>query len=320
MARMRNRRMDGKTVVIVGASSGIGRGAALRLGQLGANVVAFARRGDVLDDLVAEIQAVGGAAVGVAGDISSASDIARLAETAVQSFGRIDVWVNDVGVGSVGSFWAIPLPEHVRVAEVNFIGFLHGAHAAVRLFLQQGRGTLINLASVESEVPLAFHSSYAATKAAVLSLTHTLHQELRLAGRSKDIKVCAILPWAIDTPWWAHAGNHSGHAPRMLGMEGPDHVVDAIVTACVRPRLLRAVGWKAKGARIAHRLTPRLAVRLSAEIARLEMRRGMPTPDTAGALHHPIAARASVEGGVRERMRREDERAREDSARTPATR
>jgi short-subunit dehydrogenase len=306
MATMRNMRMDGRTVVIVGASSGVGRGAALRLAQLGANVVAFARRGDVLDELVAEIRADGGSAVAVPGDISSASDIAMLAEAAVEEFHRIDVWINDVGVGSVGSFWAVPLPEHVRVAEVNLVGFMHGAHTALRLFLEQGRGTLVNLASVESEVPLAYHSSYAATKAAVLSLTRTLHQELRLAGRSKDIKVCAILPWALDTPWWSHAGNHTGHAPRMLGMEGPDHVVDAIVMACLRPRLLRAVGWKAKGARLAYRVAPRLAVRLSADIARIEMGKGMPAPDTAGALHQPVSAGVGVEGGVRERMRDED--------------
>lgn len=303
---MRNMRMDGRTVVIVGASSGMARGAALALGRLGANVVVFARRGDALDDLAAEIERDGGRALAVAGDISSSADIDRLAQAAVSRFDRIDVWINSVGIGSFGSFWAVPLRDHVRVAEVNFIGFLHGAHTAVRLFLQQGGGTLINIASVEGEVPLAYHSSYAATKAAVQSLTRALRQELRLAGRSRTISVASILPWAIDTPFWLHAGNHTGHAPRMAFMEDPAPVVDAIVKTCVRPRVWRTVGLKARAAWIAHRIAPALTDRVSADIIGFQTRKGIPAPDTAGALYEPVPGGLSVEGGVRERMRRED--------------
>lgn len=303
--------MDGRTVVVAGASSGIGRGTAKRLAQLGADVVAFARRGDVLDDLVTEIRADGGSAIAVAGDVSSQEDVARLADAAVREFGRVDVWINDVGVGAIGAFWTVPLPDHVRVARVNLIGLLHGTHTAMRLFLEQGRGTLVNIASVESEVPLAYHSSYAATKAAVLSLTRSLQEELRLAGRSGLISVCAILPWALDTPWWVHAANRTGHAPRMAAMEGPERVVEAIVRACARPRRQRTIGWKARGARMAHRLAPRLTVAMAAEIVRVQTRKGTPVPDTAGALHEPSPAGVGIEGGVRERMRREDRRTRD---------
>lgn len=77
-------------------------------------------------------------------------------------------------------------------------------------------------------------NTYAATKAAVLSLSRSLNQELRLAGED-DIKVGTIMPWAVDTPWWRYAANYTGHAPRMAMMDDPQIVIDAIVKACIHP-------------------------------------------------------------------------------------
>ena len=298
--------LSGKTVVIAGASSGIGRGAAERLAALGANVVVAARRGDVLDELAAEIAAAGGSALAVATDVSDSGAVARLADAAVARFGRIDVWINNVGIGALGLFWEVPVEDHRRVVDVNLAGLMYGAHAALRQFLEQGAGVLLNIGSVESEVPLAYQSSYAATKAAVLSLSRSLNEELRLVGRHDTIKVGTVMPWAIDTPWWSHAANYTGQAPRMALMDDPSVVVDAIVAACTDPKEEQPVGPKARAADVSHHLFPDLTERLSAKIADAELDRAGRAPHTAGSIHEPSPEGVTVDGGVRERMKRED--------------
>ncbi|MBN8804457.1 MAG: SDR family NAD(P)-dependent oxidoreductase, partial [Sphingopyxis terrae] len=127
-----------------------------------------------------------------------------------------------------------------------------------RRFVARGRGTVVNLGSIDSETPLAYQASYAATKAAVLSLGRSLTQELRLVG-ADDVQVATILPFAVDTPWWDHAANHSGHEPRMAAMDDPWEVVDAIVDACADPRGERHVGAKSAGDALVHHLLPRAA-------------------------------------------------------------
>ncbi|MEF2977330.1 SDR family NAD(P)-dependent oxidoreductase [Subtercola sp. YIM 133946] len=148
---------------------------------------------------------------------------------------HIDVWVNNVGIGALGLFWDIPLDDHARVIDVNLKGLIYGAHTALRLFRAQGAGILINVGSVDSEVPLAYQASYAASKAAVLSLGRSLNEELRLVGDDDTISVGTILPWAVDTPWWTHAANYTGHEPRMAAMDDPAIVIEAIVAACTNP-------------------------------------------------------------------------------------
>nr|WP_314255903.1 SDR family NAD(P)-dependent oxidoreductase [uncultured Devosia sp.] len=297
--------ISGKTIVIAGASSGFGRGAALELARQGANVVVAARRIEALDSLVSEIVAAGGKAVSAKCDVSSAKDVAKLKDTAVQHYGRIDVWVNNVGVGALGLFWDIPIEDHARLIDVNLKGLLYGAHAALLEFKAQGFGVLVNVGSIDSEVPLAYQASYAATKAAVLSLSRSLNEELRLA-ELPDIKVATIMPWAVDTPWWTHAANYTGHQPRMAAMDDPEIVVDAIVRACVHPKEEMPVGPKAHASNISHHLFGDLTERLSADIAHREVHKAWLAPSTTGSLHTPMSEGTSVDGGIRARMKQED--------------
>lgn len=300
--------LDQATIVIAGASSGFGRGAALELARRGANVVIAARRTDLLDELTEEIHADGGSALAVTVDVSAPDDIARLHRSAIDKFGHIDVWVNNVGVGALGLFWEIPLEVHARLVDVNLKGLLYGAHAALSTFVSQGAGTLVNVASIDSEVPLALQNTYAATKAAVLSLTRSLNQELRLAGHDETIKVAAIMPWAVDTPWWDHAANYTGHTPRMAAMDDPQIVIDAIVDACLHPKEEMPVGPKARASDLSHHLLPDLTERLSANIADRERDKGDGAPHTTGTLFDPLDTGRGIDGGVRARMEREDAR------------
>ncbi|TDN88501.1 SDR family NAD(P)-dependent oxidoreductase [Microbacterium sp. BK668] len=301
----------GKTIVVAGASSGFGRGAAERLGELGANVVVAARRSAVLDEVAEKITSAGGAALAVPTDVSDPDAVHRLAQAALQRFGGIDLWVNNVGIAALGFFWDVPLPDHARIVDVNVKGLMYGAHVALRHFVERGEGTLVNVGSVESEIPLAYQTSYAASKAAVLSLGRSLNEELRLAGLSDRIKVGTIMPWAVDTPFWSHTANYTGRTPRMAALDDPRIVVDAIVRACVDPKEEQPVGGKARGAKLSHQLFPDLAERVSAKIADAESKKGVPVANTTGAIYEPLVAGTTVDGGVRERVEREDEERRE---------
>jgi len=297
----------GKTYVVTGASSGLGRGVAERLGEMRANVVLTARRAEVLEEVAARITAAGGTALVVAGDVSKQEDVQRLLDAAVARFGRVDVWINNAAVGAIGRFDTIPVEDHARIIDVNLKGVIYGSHLALQQFKRQGGGTLVNIGSVESVVPLAYHASYAATKAAVLSLGRTLNEELRLAGVGGTIRVATVTPWAVDTPFFDHAANYSGRRGRMIMMDDPAKVVDVIVRASVYPREEVPAGWKARGALWAHWLAPDTTEHLAADIAHAEQfEKAAPLPPTSGAVHQPMQAGSSVDGGVRARMKQED--------------
>jgi short-subunit dehydrogenase len=165
---------------------------------------------------------------------------------------------------------------------------------------QQGSGTLVNIGSVESEVPLAYQASYAATKAGVLALGRALNEELRLAGLPA-VHVATVMPWASDTPFFTHVGNYSGRQPAMIRPDPPEKVVEAIVWVSVNPREELPVGWKAGVSTAGHRLFPDLTERLSADMSHeAQMERAPPAPNGPGALHRPLEAGRGVRGGMLE--------------------
>ncbi len=296
----------GQVVVITGASSGFGRGAAVKFAEQGADVVLAARRTHLLEEVARECEAKGARALVVTTDVADAGAVSRLAEAAVQRFGRIDVWVNNAGVGVISRFEDAPMEDYSRLIDVNLKGVVYGSHVALRQFRRQGQGTLVNIGSIDSEVPLAYQATYSATKAGVLSLGRALNEELRLNGQEK-IKVATIMPWAVDTPWWRHAANYTGKSPRMAAMDDPSKVVDAIVRTAVNPREEVAVGWKAKGSYTSHRLFPDLTERISGNIAqKYQIDTAPPSAPTQASLYHPMPEGTGVEDGVRARMAEED--------------
>ncbi|WP_375419776.1 SDR family NAD(P)-dependent oxidoreductase [uncultured Sphingomonas sp.] len=299
-------RVAGRTYVVVGASSGFGRGIALRLGQLRANVVLAARRTDQLEEIAGQIRAAGGQALVVGTDVAQVDQVEALAGAAEQRFGRFDVWMNIAGVGANGRFWDVPAADYSRIVDVNLKGVIYGSQIALRRFIAQRSGTLINMGSVESEVPLAYHATYAATKAGVLSLGRSLNEEIRHAGLARSVKVSTVMPWAVDTPFFQHTANYSGHADRMVLMDGPEKVVQALLWASVHPKEEVPVGWKAQAASSAHHLFPDLTEAISANIHRAQLKKGTPVSATAGSVHQPMQEGTGVDGGVRARMKAED--------------
>ncbi|WP_229254471.1 SDR family NAD(P)-dependent oxidoreductase [Dyadobacter linearis] len=306
LSKSGQRKLAGKTFVITGASSGFGRGVAEQLGEYKANVVLAARRGDLLEEVADVVRKAGGKAIVVVTDVSRPEDIQRLADTTKTVFGGADFWINDAGVGAIGRFETIPVAEYSKLVDVNFKGVVYGSNAAMALFKAQGHGKLINVGSVESAVPLAYHATYGSTKAAVRALGNVLHQEIRLSGNKKNIKVVTIMPWAVDTPFWGHAANYSGGTPRMAAMDGPGKVVNAIIFSSLHRKRELPVGWKARGAYISHRLFPHFTERISANIIhRYQIKNAPPAPATSGAVFAPMETGRGVDDGVRKRMKQE---------------
>jgi short-subunit dehydrogenase len=297
------KKISGKTYVIVGASSGLGRGVAQELGKYKANVVLAARRTDLLEEIADTIRSFGGNAVIVTMDISKSEDLQRVADAAIKEYAKIDVWINMAGVAALGRFWDIPVEDHARVIDVNLKGFIYGSRVAVEQFMKQKKGILINMGSVESEIPLAYQVSYSASKAGVRSLGLALNQELRL-NDYKDIKVVTIEPWAIDTPLWRHVANYSGVEPKMPLMEEPDKVVNAVLRKSIRPAKIVPVGWKAKGSSFFANVFPRFSEWLAGNIShKYQIEMGPEVPDTEGSLYHPVSEGRGVDDGANERMK-----------------
>src|SRR5690606_15932501 len=302
----KEKKLKGKTIVITGVSSGFGRGSTLRLTELGANVVGIARRGDALEELQIEIKARGGNFTPFTGDVSNPETIQALADIAVRDYGSIDIWINNVGIGALGYFWDIPLQDHSRLIDVNLKGLIYGSHTAIRHFILNKKGILINIGSIDSEVPLAMQNTYAATKAAVYSLGRSVAEELKLYG-NETIKISTIMPWAVDTPWWNHAANYTGHKPRMAAMDDPKIVIDAIIEACKNPESKIPVGYKATGSNIFHRIFPGWSEQFSCKVAKKESDKAFLTPHTTGSIYEPMPQYTGVDGGIRARMEIEDE-------------
>ncbi len=287
-------RFDRATVVIAGASSGIGLATALAFAREGANLVLGARRGDELARVASACRELGGRAVPFALDVGDEHQVQRLTDEAVRQFGGVDIWFNNAGVGVVGPFEVVPLEAHDRVIRTNLLGAVHGSHAAVRQFMaQDGKGVLINMASLGGVIPAPFAASYAASKFAIAGFTDALRAEL--AARSR-IEVCGVYPSFVDTPAMGYAGNYSGHALDRLHPElEPEDVAARIVELALKPRRALFIGGPPLPRLIAA-LTPDAALRRAAAWAQAGLRKAPPAEPTTGNLLRPPEQPASLHG------------------------
>lgn len=156
--------LHGKTVVITGASSGVGRAAAEAFATLGANVVIVARGQKGIDEAVSFCNNLNGTAVGVSADMSIERDVERVAGEALKITGKIDIWINNAGVMASGKFEEIPMEIHEQVIKTNLFGYMHGAYNAIRIFKEQNEGILINNVSIGGFMPAPYSAVYSASK------------------------------------------------------------------------------------------------------------------------------------------------------------
>ncbi|MFE2179910.1 SDR family oxidoreductase [Streptomyces sp. NPDC059455] len=169
--------IEGKVVAITGASSGIGAATATYLAEKGARLVLGARREDRLHEVVDQITARGGSAVGTVIDVTRREDLKRLTDVAVDRFGRLDVLVSNAGTMAVSPFDELRQDDWDGMVATHITGLLNGIGAALPVFRRQNSGQFVNIASTAAYVVKSPQAVYAATKTAVKVLTEGLRQE-----------------------------------------------------------------------------------------------------------------------------------------------
>ena len=207
----RRRPLGEQVVVITGASQGIGRETALLFGRRGASVVAAARNDVALRTLVEAIERVGGHAEAVVTDVTDYGALERLADRAIDRFGRIDTWINDAAVSVYAGVAELEPEEMDRVVRVDLLGQMFGSKVAVARMRPQGRGTIINVGSALSERAVPLQSAYVAAKHGVAGFTEALRLELKESAPGIDVVL--ILPSSIDTPLFNFARSKLGVMP-----------------------------------------------------------------------------------------------------------
>ncbi len=245
-----------QTIVITGATSGIGLATAKLAASRGANLVLAARNEEILDQVARELEATGAKVLTVVTDVSDHGQIDDLAQQAIARFGGFDTWVNNAGQGLWGKLEEVSDEDHRRLFDTNFWSVVYGSVTALRQLKQSG-GALINLGSVASDFAFPIQGMYSTTKHAIKGFTDALRRELKAEGA--PVSVTLIQPAAIGTPFALHAKNYTeGEAKLPPPLYAPESVAETILFAAEHPRRALHVGGAGKVMGLFSRLTPGL--------------------------------------------------------------
>jgi NAD(P)-dependent dehydrogenase (short-subunit alcohol dehydrogenase family) len=189
--------LQGKSAVITGASSGIGRELGLQLAAQGVSVVLAARRLELLNGVVEAVRSAGGKAEAVKCDVTKRPEAEEAVHRCVRSFGRIDILVNNAGRGHLSSVEDTTDEMIESMFRLNVFALWYTVRPALRLMKQQGSGHIINMASMAGKLGYPFNSAYVAAKHAVVGFTHALRMELAETG----IHASVVCPAGVLTSW-----------------------------------------------------------------------------------------------------------------------
>ncbi|HZS33262.1 MAG TPA: SDR family oxidoreductase [Methylomirabilota bacterium] len=224
--------LAGRVAVVTGASSGIGAATAVACGGAGMRVVLAARRRDRLEAVAERVRAAGGEGRVVPTDVTDAAAVRALVDGTVAAWGRLDVLVNNAGIGLLAPVEATTVADYERLMRVNFLGAVHGIVAALPHLRRQGGGHIVNVASVVGKRASPFRAAYVASKAALIGLSEALRMELAGAG----IHVTCVCPIGTATEFPAVEENRLGRPGRGGPVQSAERVARAIVGALRRPR------------------------------------------------------------------------------------
>jgi NAD(P)-dependent dehydrogenase (short-subunit alcohol dehydrogenase family) len=289
-----------QVVVLMGASSGIGRETALRFARKSAKVVVSARSEEGLDSLVQEIRDAGGEAIAVPADTSQFEQVKAVADRAVKKYGRLDTWVHLAAVGLFATFEETTPEEFARIIDVNLMGQVYGAMAALPHIKREGRGTLIHISSVEAKRSFPFHSAYGASKHGIDGFLEALRVELKHEGW--PIGVTQVMPGTINTPFFDKGRSKIGvKAVGIPPIYEPETVANIILYAAENPARDFVCGGAAQALILNQRLSPRmldaiLTTRAGFSLQKTKEPRSEEHPDN---LYAPIQGHDTAKNGFR---------------------
>lgn len=254
--------LDQQTVVVTGASSGIGLATARRAARKGAQVVLASRNEEALREICDEINTSGpGRAVWAVADVGNEAQVAHIVDVAVEAFGGFDTWVNNAGVVVFSDLRKLPTEDHQRLFQTNYFGVVFGSLAAVNHMRDRPNGgTIINIASINADVPVPILGAYSATKAAIAAYSEVLRMELR--EQDIPVAVSVIKPSGIATPISEHGLSHMEDRGKIMPpLYDPEVVAQTILTAAQRPVRNVTVGGTGWLGAIARDIAPNIADR-----------------------------------------------------------
>lgn len=231
-----SKKLSGSVCIITGASSGIGKASALALANEGANIVLTARRKHRLDELVETIQASGSQAMAVTGDASEEETATRTIAAARERFGKVDILINNVGIGIYKSLIDTTAEDYDAMIDSNVRStFLFTRHT-VPLMIEQKSGIILMISSMAGKYGFAGEAVYCATKFAQVGFAQALDKELRTQG----IKVGVICPGGVKTEFALGTGR-TEESIAQSGWLDPEDVAEAVLLACTQPTHSRII-------------------------------------------------------------------------------
>jgi len=295
MAAIQLKPIAEQVVVVCGASSGIGRETARQFAARGAKVVVAARGEDGLTSLVQEIQDAGGQATAIPCDVSDFAQVKRVADGAVETYGRLDTWVHAAGVIEIGLFEHTTPEDFKRIVDVNLVGQAYGAMAALP-HLKDNGGALVHVSSIEAKRAFPLHSAYTASKHGVHGFIEALRIELKHEGL--PISLTEVMPATINTPLFDKGKSTLGVKPMAPPpLYQPNTVAELILYAAAHPTRDLIAGGAGAGILLSQRLSERL---LDALLLRggfkLQRTNEPQVPDAPNNLFAPMSGHDTVEG------------------------
>jgi short-subunit dehydrogenase len=228
--------IQNKVVIITGASSGIGAAAALRLARAGARLTLAARRVERLEQVAVQVQALGGEALVVQMDVCNHDDIQRMLQATLERWGRVDVLLNNAGVGNEAPLTEFAPGEIRQRLHTNLIAVIECAQAVLPVMLRQQSGHIINVSSIAGLVATPGSAVYCASKFGVIGFTDALHRDLLGTGVRVSAFCPGFTPSEISPILQAHAEGQPG-ARYVPGLMPVSYVADQIARLIRRPRL-----------------------------------------------------------------------------------
>ena len=285
-----------QVVAVVGASSGIGRETALQFAKKGAKLVVSGRSEEKLASLVDEIRSFQGEVTSVIAEVTDFDQVKAIADKAVEVYGRLDTWVHLPATAVFALFEETKPEEFKRVIEVNLLGQVYGAMAALPHLKREGRGALIHISSVEGIRSLPLQSSYGAAKHGIEGFLESLRVELQ--HEEVPISVTSIRPAVINTPFWDNAMTRLGVQPAGIPpYYDPRLVADAILHTATHPTRDFFVGDSARVLDFLQKLSPSLVDALLLQFGFPLQRTDEPkSEDDPNNLYEPVVTDTRIDG------------------------